>query len=70
MRPSEVRERILNDHVRLRGTLLSLEHLATQVQSGERALLGVGAQVGHHPQGVLDGLWEEHTGTLGGDPPG
>jgi hemerythrin-like domain-containing protein len=40
MRPSEVRHKIQQDHVAIRGMLLSLEHLSGQVLEGERALLG------------------------------
>lgn len=40
MRPSEVRRRVQQDHVAIRGMILSLEHLAAQVLEGERHLVG------------------------------
>ena len=40
MRPEQVRQRVLDDHVLLLGTLESLEQLAVQVVNGERQLTG------------------------------
>ncbi len=40
MRPEQVRQRVLDDHVHLLGTLENLEQLAVQVVNGERQLTG------------------------------
>ena len=55
MRPDQVRQRVLDDHARLRGNLASLEQLATQVVNGERQLTGALRVEG---EGLLEFLLE------------
>jgi len=61
MQPSEVRRRVLEDHVSLRGTLSSLEDLARAVQDGD---VSKAAALRREGEGLLETLlthmsWEE-----------